>query len=125
MPIRTVQIWCVLDTELDHGLAERMLAEADGKVMLALSTPCFDFWLLLHREDHRAPFQTAGGAERASKRVMPTWSKGGTKFADFQDGVGDACRRARAADPEGKNYMRNPSTSVWRLMQSIREPVKD
>ncbi|GII91814.1 RloB family protein [Sinosporangium siamense] len=118
------EVWCVLDTELDSNLTGRMLAKAGGKVRLALSTPCFDFWLLLHHKDHRAPFQAAGDAEKALKCVLPGWSKGNTRFADFRDGVDDACRRAKAADPEGENHMRNPSTSVWRLVESIQASAK-
>ncbi|WP_169988259.1 RloB family protein [Microbispora sp. H10836] len=114
------EVWCVLDTELDRGLADRILAKAGGTIRLALSTPCFDFWLLLHREDRRAPFQTAGDVEKALKRALPGWSKGSTKFADFRDGVDDACRRARAVASEKKDHMRNPSTSVWRLVEAIR-----
>ncbi|MEV4294274.1 RloB family protein [Microbispora rosea] len=119
----TDQVWCVLDTELDSKLAERMRAKAGTMVRLALSTPCFDFWLLLHREDHRAPFQAAGEVEKTLKSVLPGWSKGSTRFADFKDGVDDACRRAKAIDSEGSDYMRNPSTSVWRLVESIRGSV--
>ncbi|GAA0378218.1 hypothetical protein Acor_44280 [Acrocarpospora corrugata] len=114
------EVWCVLDTELEPKLTERMLAKAGINVRLALSTPCFDFWLLLHHKDHRAPFQAAGEVEKALKRVVPGWSKGGTRIADFVDGIDDACRRARAIEPEGKDHMRNPSTSVWKLVEFVR-----
>ncbi|MEO3801179.1 RloB family protein [Nonomuraea sp. B1E8] len=113
------EVWCVLDTELDSGLVKRMQAEAGSQVRLALSTPCFDFWLLLHHKDHRAPFQTASEAEKALKSVVPGWSKGGTRYADFKAGVADACRRARALDPEAEDQLRNPSTAVWKLVQAI------
>ncbi|MFF4416452.1 RloB family protein [Streptosporangium sp. NPDC001559] len=113
------EVWCVLDTELDRRLAEQMQAKARGNVRLALSTPCFDYWLLLHHKDHRAPFQAAGEVERVLKVVLPGWSKGSTRFADFKDGVGDACWRAKAIGSEGEDHMRNPSTSVWRLVESI------
>ncbi|GIH68129.1 hypothetical protein Mth01_03820 [Sphaerimonospora thailandensis] len=115
------EVWCVLDTELDRDLAERMLSTAGGEVQLGLSTPCFDFWLLLHHKEHRAPFQSAREVEKAVKCALPGWSKGSTRFADFEAGVDDACRRARAIDPKGNDHMRNPSTSVWRLVESIRE----
>lgn len=117
------QIWCVLDTELDPSLAEAMLARAGSKIQLALSTPCFDLWLLLHHKDHRAPFQTAKQVEKAVKSAVQGWSKGSTQFRDFQDGVEEACRRAKAIDPDGKDHMRNPSSSVWKLVESIRVSV--
>lgn len=114
------QIWCVLDTELDSRLAEAMLAKAGPKVQLALSTPCFDFWLLLHHKDHRAPFQTAGHVEKALKSAVRGWTKGSTRFGDFQDGIEVACQRAKAIDSDGNDHMRNPSSSVWKLVESIR-----
>jgi hypothetical protein len=45
-------VWCVLDTELDPELATSLVQEAKGGgVHVALSTPCFEVWLILH---HRA-----------------------------------------------------------------------
>lgn len=113
------EVWCVLDTELDRELAGQILVKAKGKVQLALSTPCFDYWLLLHHKDHRAPFQAAGEVEKALKSALPGWSKGTTRFTDFKDGVGDACQRAKAVDSDGGSHLRNPSTSVWKLVESI------
>ncbi|MDF5756885.1 RloB family protein [Spongiactinospora sp. TRM90649] len=42
------EVWCILDTELDPKLTEALLVKAGSEVELALSTPCFEFWLLLH-----------------------------------------------------------------------------
>lgn len=114
------EIWCVLDTELDRKLTLAMLEKAGDEIRLALSTPCFEFWLLLHHKDHRAPFQTAKEVEKAVKCVVPGWTKGSTRFADFREGVADACRRAKAIERAGEDPMPNPSTSVWRLVEAIR-----
>lgn len=119
------EVWCVLDTELDRKLTLAMLEKAGEDIQLALSTPCFDYWLLLHHKDHRAPFQSAKEVEKALKCVVPGWSKGGTRFADFKDGVADACRRAKAIDSVGKDPLVNPSTSVWRLVEAIRGSRRD
>ncbi|MEU9833093.1 RloB family protein [Streptosporangium sp. NPDC048047] len=122
-------VWCVQDTELDQTLTDKMLHEAhmgskeskDGKKLhLGLSTPCFEFWLILHHDDHRKPFQTADEAKRKLKDILPAWSEGDTRFSDFADGVADACDRARELDREGDDHGRNPSTNVWQLTTLLR-----
>lgn len=114
-------VWCVLDTELDPNLVKRLQREADrGGVHLALSTPCFEVWLILHHKDCAAPFQSADEAKKTLARLLPTWTEAGTRFADFDGGVVDACRRARRLDPTGEDHMKNPSTSVWKLVAKLR-----
>ncbi|GGL03847.1 hypothetical protein Sme01_64880 [Sphaerisporangium melleum] len=114
-------VWCVVDTELDRSLTSEMLREAENSgVRLGLSTPCFELWLLLHHVDHAKPFQSAESAKKLLQDVVPTWSEGTTKFADFVTGVEDACRRARRLHPDDDDPLKNPSTSVWRLVESLR-----
>ncbi|MDX6738549.1 RloB family protein [Actinocorallia sp. A-T 12471] len=112
-------VWCVLDTELDREMTREMLAmAAAGDVRLALSAPCFDFWLLLHQVDHRRIFQSAGEVERKLKSLMPTWDKGNTKFRDFQDGLPKAMDRARVLDP-GPGHGGKLFSEVWRLVEFL------
>ncbi|MGW0058605.1 RloB family protein [Streptosporangium sandarakinum] len=122
-------VWCVQDTELDRALTEKMLREArkgskgsrgGKKLHLGLSTPCFEFWLILHHDDHRKPFQSADEAKDRLKDLLPTWTEGGTRFSDFAHGVADACDRARSLDREGDDHGRNPSTNVWKLATLLR-----
>ncbi|MFC7382018.1 RloB family protein [Sphaerisporangium rhizosphaerae] len=114
-------VWCVVDTELDQSLTREMVRAAENcEVRLALSTPCFELWLLLHHVDHGKPFQSAESAKKLLKDVVPTWSEGATKYADFAHGVETACRRARKLHPDDDDPLKNPSTSVWRLVESLR-----
>jgi hypothetical protein len=65
-------VWCVLDTELDQELAASLVQAAnDGRVKLALSTPCFEVWLILHLKDRAAAFQSAEEAKKALARLLP------------------------------------------------------
>lgn len=114
------EVWCVLDTELDPELTDKLLQEAKrGGVQLALSTPCFEVWLILHHAARTAAFQSADEAKKALARLLPTWTEADTKFSDFENGVEDACRRARDLDPSGEDHMENPSTSVWKLVEKL------
>lgn len=114
-------VWCVLDTELDRTLTALMLREAQGSsVELGLSTPSFEFWLILHHAEYAKPFQSADDAKKMLKKIIPSWSESDTRFSDFADKVDSAYGRARKISPDGKNPMLNPSTGVWRLVASIQ-----
>jgi hypothetical protein len=119
-------VWCVLDTELDPKLTNRIVAAAkDDEIHLALSTPCFEVWLILHHEDHTAPFQSAEQAKKKLTDLLEHWSEGSTKFADFKDGVANACSRARHLDPTGDNLLKNPSTTAWKLVETLHTPTTE
>ncbi|WP_433519899.1 RloB family protein [Nonomuraea sp. CA-143628] len=114
-------VWCVLDTELDQSLADDLVREASRtSVELCLSTPCFEFWLIMHHVDCTRPFQSAEEAKKKLKSLVPSWSEGTTRFSDFSHGLEDACRRARKIDPTGREVSKNPSTNAWRLVTELR-----
>ncbi|GAA0583268.1 RloB family protein [Actinomadura livida] len=114
------EIWCVLDTELDERLVRDLVQEARrSEVKLALTSPSFEFWLILHTREHNRPFQSARAAEKELKAIRPNWSKAATKFEDFEDGLDDACDRARKLH-NGEGLPPNPSSAVWRLVEAIR-----
>ncbi|GAB2813346.1 hypothetical protein GCM10022221_08830 [Actinocorallia aurea] len=118
-------IWCVLDTELDPELTSRMLDAAEaGGVRLALSAPCFDFWLLLHHVDHRRPFQHAGEVEKELKRLLPGWTKGRTSFQDFAAGLCAARQRARQL-PTGPRCEERLSAMSGGLWSSLKPDDTD
>lgn len=114
------EVWCVLDTELDAALAGDLIAEAEkGGIELALSTPCFEVWLILHLDGCARPFQTADEAKKKLSRMLPDWSESETRYSDFKRGVFQACDRARRLEADTDDPMRNPSTGVWRLVERI------
>ncbi|MET8140182.1 RloB domain-containing protein [Sphaerisporangium sp. NPDC005288] len=103
------------------SLTREMVRAAENcEVRLALSTPRFELWLLLHHVGHGKPFQSAESAKKPLKDVVPTWSEGATKYADFAHGVETVCRRARKLHPDDDDPLKNPSTGVWRLVESLR-----
>ncbi len=115
-------VWCVLDTELDPELTGAIVEEAKSSdIKVALSTPCFELWLMLHWSHCSSPFQSAESAKRALKEMLPGWREGRTSFRDFADGLDDACSRAKALEPTGTDYLKNPSTAVWKLIEEIRQ----
>lgn len=53
-------VWCIFDVEAKisqkgrHGLAPALEMAKDNRILVALSNPCIEIWILLHDEDHQA-----------------------------------------------------------------------
>jgi hypothetical protein len=118
-------VWCVFDVEAPkpHGSLDAALNLArENGVTCALSNPCFELWLLLHVGDCNAYRTTDQACELAQKHVPGFVGKRFT-FASVVDGIDDAVRRARALSPGDPDSVRraNPATSVWTLLDLLRE----
>lgn len=90
------QYWCVFDVESPrpHPYLERARQVAvNHGIQLAVSNPCFEFWLVLHLENHTA-YLTTADAVSLRKRL----DQSGGKHLDAARYMGrrnDAIRRAR------------------------------
>lgn len=114
------EAWIVCD--VDEFDTKAAITEAVARqVELALSLPSFEIWLILHLSEGCPGFNNATQAGRHLKSLLPSWEKTGLKFSDFRDHVFDAVLWARRlGDPPDAN----PSTAVWRLIQSLRSPAE-
>jgi hypothetical protein len=75
------------------------------------------FRLILHLSEGCPGFNSAAQAGAHLKRLVPGWDKTALRFGDFRDGVAAAVVRAkRLSEPPGAN----PSTAVWRVIESLR-----
>ncbi|SDG63150.1 RloB-like protein [Sinosporangium album] len=94
------EVFCVSNVD-NFAVNSNTIAQATAYgVGLALSKPCFDFWLLLHLKDCKKPFQNADEVGRELKKIIPKWDKTMLNFADFKSGVFDASNRAKSlGDP--------------------------
>lgn len=114
------EVWCVIDVdELDVSAA--VLEAGKRGVNLAISNPCFELWLLLHHAECTAYCSGYADVVRRLKKHLRAYDKARIRFADFADGVADAIRRAKQLDAAGEDWQKNPSTSVWRLVEQIAE----
>jgi hypothetical protein len=114
-------IWCVFDADDHLRLAEALKQAKDNGIPVALSNPCFELWVLLHYDDHRAYIERA--ALRAKvKTHLPKYDKA-VPFAELHPSCDQASARAVALHDmhEGNGSVRheNPSTSVWELVEAI------
>lgn len=108
--------WVVCDVD-DFDVKSAITDATVRKVGLALSVPSFEVWLILHLSDGCPGFNKATQVNAHLKKILPGWDKTALKFTDFRDGIFDAVTRAKHLDepPDG-----NPSTAVWRLVESLR-----
>jgi hypothetical protein len=111
------EVWCVLDLD-QFDLDAAMEEAARRNIRLAVSVPCFEFWLLLHHEDCGRPFPNAKAVERQLRRHVLPYDKTRIRFDKFKDGLPDAIKRARALH-DGDGLGPNPSSGVWRLVETI------
>ncbi|WP_410654409.1 RloB family protein [Amycolatopsis sp. lyj-112] len=113
------EVWCVVDVdEFDLGKAVATAYRLD--VNLAISNPCFEFWLLLHFEACSAPLICYGDVAKRLVKHVPGFSKAALRFTDYESGVESAVIRARKQNREpGAEHGRNPSTGVWALVEKI------
>ncbi|MFB9923563.1 RloB family protein [Amycolatopsis halotolerans] len=114
------EVWCVVD--VDHFPLPGAVASAKKLgVKLAVSNPCFEYWLLLHFEDCQTPMTRYQEVERKLKKHVPTYRKDGVRFDDYAVGVESAVARAKSGCPADSHpHERTPSTSVWPIVEAMR-----
>src|SRR5262249_3811556 len=112
------EVWCVADVdEFDISGIGRLARDAG--INLAISNPCFELWLLLHHEDCRSRLETYAEVHARLVRYVSGYDKSELNITDFARGITVAVTRGKALDPTGADHIRNPSTSVWRLVEII------
>ena len=119
------QVWCVLDHDERPQIPQaKMMAQKAG-IQLALSTPCFELWLLLHFRD--PPGLTDAKSLNAMLRKESPKGYNIKKHVDFeyfkdhvQRAVDGAIKLDALAMKLGEPD-RNPSTAVYRLVEQIQK----
>jgi RloB-like protein len=109
------EAWAVCDVDTFDVKPAIELSTTAG-INLALSQPCFEVWLILHKSDNCPGFNNADQACRALRRRLPGWDKSNLRFADFVEDILTAVERAQRL---GEPPEANPSTAVWKLIVSL------
>lgn len=126
------RVFCVFDRDEHTNYTAACELAKNEKVHIARSNPSFEYWLLLHFEYTRAPFQRTGGrtaaqnCERTLKHHLPAYSKGmrGLFQRLLEDLPEAKTRSARALADSLLTGEENPSTEVHELvdfLQKIKE----
>jgi len=126
------ELWMLLDT--DHctrgshlqGFVKALRDADDKNVKVALSKPCFEFWLLLHHLDEAAAVGLAncGDVESRLRETAGEYSKTNLKRSHYPiASVAEAWKRAERLDATvaGGDVPADNTSRVYRLWKAIAE----
>lgn len=120
------QVWCVFDIDTHPNVTEAKQQAHDNGILVAVSNPCFELWILLHFQDQSAP-EHHHAIQNALRNYLPDYEKE-VPYDRVRELVEDALRRARDLDQWQENRENsggNPSTGVYHLVERIREFGKE
>ena len=119
------QVWCVIDGDYGDRI-NNARAKADAKgIQLAISTKCFEYWVLLHFEECDTSTIDCDAVVRSlKKKHLPEYHKGKSKFHDIVKDVDVARQRAKKLREPGiaRNELpenQNPCSEVYKLVDAI------
>ncbi len=124
--LRYDEIWCVCDVDAHPMLQEALVQARDNGILVAISNPCFELWLLLHFHDQTAHL-SRHEAQTQCRVHLSDYEKAVTKeyFRQLQAAYSTAVRRAEHLrnrhQTAGSPLHENPSTTVDRLTERILE----
>lgn len=119
------QVWCVIDGDYGDKINNaRAKATANG-IKLAISTMCFEYWVLLHFEESDAATMDCDGVVKTlRKNHLKKYEKGGFDFTGIVDRAPDASKAAEKLRRPGIRRgdlpeAQNPCTEVYMLVNAI------
>lgn len=115
-------VWCVFDVDLHEHIPEAEQKANANQIMLAVSNPCFDLWLLLHFQDQRAHIKR-DRAQSVCRDHMPGYDKEvpfELLFPRYQSAVQRAAELDHWQETRGCAG-ENPSTGFHRLTERIMD----
>ncbi len=120
------EVWCVIDGDYGGKVGDaRKRADQKG-VKLAVSTMCFEYWILLHLEEYDKSAKDCGRVIHTLKdpKRIPDYDKGSYDYGLIVPKVLDACARAEKLRKPGIKRgdlpeVQNPCSEVYRLVNAI------
>ncbi|RLB70224.1 MAG: hypothetical protein DRH04_03980 [Deltaproteobacteria bacterium] len=117
------QVWLVIDRDIwpEEQLTDVCTACREQGFVIAVSNPCFEYWLLLHF-DSGDGIVDSRGCIRKLKNYLPHFQKGHVEIDRFKPGVQDAIVRAKRKDrPPTPDWPRSPGSTVYRLVEKLKD----
>jgi hypothetical protein len=119
------EVWCLIDGDYGNKINHARTKARGLGVKLAISTKCFEYWLLLHFEENDTSTMHCDALVRSLKeKHLPKYEKGKYDFSDIVSRVHDACKRAeklwkagiaRGELPENQN----PSSEIYIIVNEL------
>jgi len=123
-------VWAVFDTEradTNPKLNDALQKAKANRINVALSNPCFEFWLLLHDEFTTAPFPKCENVIRRIKdKFVPDYEKSNIPVSSYIIKIPTAVRNAEQCQHHHKmaGVDGNPSTRVHLLIREMNEATR-
>ncbi len=119
------EVWCIFDVDERPNIQETINRARRYDINVAVSNPCFELWLVLHREDQPVQAHHRMIQRRACKLgLVEGKSIPKPIMAHLASQYGAARDRARKLDrrhnDRGYPEHSNPSTNVWCLIDRLR-----
>jgi len=116
--------WCVFDTDVHPNLDQAVQLAAAHDIGIGLSNPCLELWFMLHYADQTA-YLTGQEAQSEWHRLCGARGKAVDAEVAAQLFERFAGAKVRATQLGAKHHLdgsppgSNPSSSVWRLVDTI------
>lgn len=121
------QVWCIFDVDdVSKQSIEKIRTRASANgIKTATSNPCFELWLVLHKENRTAYISSSKIQKRAEslglvkgkKVAADGWSY---LFDNYEDAKARAISLDNMHQQNGSPPRSNPSSDVWRLVDILR-----
>ncbi len=116
------QVWCVIDVDAHTTMNDAIQRARSNKIRLAISNPCFEYWLLVHFENSATPYANCDAVISALKKYISDYSKGKTEFNDIIKQADETAKRARTlhqskAEPDPVKCC--PCTTIYKLIEAM------
>ena len=71
------QVWCAIDGDYGHKIANARSKAKANRIQLAISTMCFEYWVLLHFEEYdKSTIDCDALVSTLRKKHLPQYAKG-------------------------------------------------
>jgi len=121
------QVWCVIDGDFGPKIHNARKSAESNDIRLAISTKCFEYWILLHFEENDSSTMDCEELVRLlRKKHFSNYDKGKTSYHDIVKNYDLACRRAEKLRKPGISRgdlpeNQNPCSEVYKIVNAIRD----
>lgn len=113
------EIWVVIDVDrYQEHLPEVARLCVDANFHLAVSNPCFEYWLLLHFRDPKRTYNSCNDAKKPfSIEMEKDINKSDGYHAIFYPKFKDAVERAKVRDVDGERWPNSNGSRVYKIVE--------
>jgi hypothetical protein len=120
------ETWCIIDGDYGNEINNARAKATAHNIELAISTQCFEYWVLLHFGDYDKQTRDCQGLIKELKRKgrIPGYEKGKCDFSTVVVQVHDASARAKRLRAPGIKVGElpendNPCSEIYKLIDAI------